>query len=97
MFDYRGTPMLNITTLRLPSYLRISSSYEVPMQVLRPEPDGFGGQLMLRAKGRGGIKQLRDYLRHRENQSLNGVVENVHEILRLNDLETAISELELLS
>ena len=60
--------MLNFTQLPLLSYLRIDESYEAPTQMLEEVVDQFGDQFTLRSSHQGGLKQLRGYLRHRENQ-----------------------------
>jgi len=54
--------VINPTALRLFSYLKIDSHYEVPLDILKGEVDRFGCQLMLCLKHQGGIRHLRSYL-----------------------------------
>ncbi|KAF1809577.1 hypothetical protein P152DRAFT_153203 [Eremomyces bilateralis CBS 781.70] len=58
--------IINITALRLFSYLKIDSYYEVPLRILREEKDRFGCQLMLCPKHLGSIRHLRSYLKDHE-------------------------------
>ena len=54
--------IINPIVLRLFSYLKIDSHYEVPLYTLKEEVDRFGCQLMLCLKHQGGIRHLRSYL-----------------------------------
>ena len=58
--------ILNPTVLRLFSYLKIDSHYEVPLHILKEEVDRFGCQLMLCFRHQGGIRHLRSYLMPRK-------------------------------
>jgi hypothetical protein len=54
------------TTLRLYSYLKIDTHYEVPLRMLKEEVDCYGSPLMLRLRHHGGIRHLQSYLKQRE-------------------------------
>lgn len=56
--------VLRITMLPLLSYLKIDSYYEVPVQMLDEAVDGIGEPLMIWAKHRGGLGELRNHVRH---------------------------------
>src|SRR4030095_9734758 len=68
--------IINPTSLRLFSYLKIDSHYEVPLRILKEEVDRFGCQLMLCLKGQGGIRHLRSYLQRREKCQENELAKN---------------------
>jgi hypothetical protein len=58
------------------SFLRIDEHYEVPLASLRPYLDVDGDQLKIRGKRKGGLGDLKDYLR--KNQwELQGLQENL--------------------
>lgn len=63
---YHGDAGLFFTTLRKNSYLKIDSSYEVPIQMLVEEPDCLGNPLMIWPKNRGGLGELRDHVQRRD-------------------------------
>jgi hypothetical protein len=50
------------------SFLKISEFYEVPLACLRSHLDGNGAQFKIRMKKKGGLGDLKDYLRKAENQ-----------------------------
>ena len=52
-----------IPTLAQPSYLKIDSYYEVPIQILDEAADDLGKPLMIWAKRQGGLGELRDHVR----------------------------------
>jgi hypothetical protein len=68
--------VINPTVLRLFSYRKIDSYYEVPLRILREEKDNFGCQLMLCLKHHGGIWHLRSYLQGHEKYQKNGIIRN---------------------
>jgi hypothetical protein len=52
--------------LPLDSYLKIDEGYEVPVQMLEEARDWWGNRLMIWARRRGGVGELRWYVRWRE-------------------------------
>ncbi|KAH8647810.1 hypothetical protein BX600DRAFT_475885 [Xylariales sp. PMI_506] len=58
--------VLHISTLPLKSYLKIDSSYRVPIQALEQATDYSGNDLMVWASHQGGLKELRDHIRRRD-------------------------------
>lgn len=63
---YGQDAVLHITMLPLFSYLKIDSYDEVPIQMLDEAVDGIGKPLMIWAKNQGGLGQLRDHVRRRD-------------------------------
>jgi hypothetical protein len=73
---FHNMRIINPIALRLFSYLKIDSHYEVPLRILKEEVDRFGCQLMLCLKRQGGIRHLRSYLQHREKCQENELAKN---------------------
>ncbi|KAL2071831.1 hypothetical protein VTL71DRAFT_13066 [Oculimacula yallundae] len=57
---------VRIPMLPLYSYLKIDSYYEVPIQMLDEVVDSYDEALMICAKHRGGLAELRDHIRRRD-------------------------------
>jgi len=57
---------LRFTTLERHSYLKIDSYYEVPIHMLDEATYHSGNPLMIWAKRRGGLGELRDHVRRRD-------------------------------
>ena len=58
--------MLFLTTLPKNSYLKIDSYYEVPIQMLYEAVDNFGKPLKAWLKHQGGLGELRNHVRRRD-------------------------------
>ncbi|MCJ1321295.1 hypothetical protein MMC15_006639 [Xylographa vitiligo] len=64
---YRGDVALFIPILLKSSYLKIDSYYEVPIQMLVEHKDNLRNPFMICPKHRGGLGELRDYIRRRDS------------------------------
>ncbi|PVH94794.1 hypothetical protein DM02DRAFT_180496 [Periconia macrospinosa] len=82
------------TTLPKFSYLRIDSSYEIPLSVLKEANDYFGDQLMQRPKKTGGLGELRSYLRsmERSQQKQGAITEELISAFGRQLLEDVVSQ-----
>jgi hypothetical protein len=63
---YHQDAVLFFTTLPKYSYLKIDSYYEVPIQMLVEARDPLDNPLMICSKHRGGLGELQDYVRRRD-------------------------------
>ncbi|TEY67912.1 hypothetical protein BOTCAL_0124g00100 [Botryotinia calthae] len=84
---FRGQWVRRFTALRLDSYLKIDSCYEVPIQALEQTSDYYGNPLCIRpGRGAGGLAELNDYIRRRDHiremEKINREMEKQDELLK---------------
>ena len=68
--------------LSRPSYLKVDTPHEVPIQMLEQAFDSLGCPLVMRTKHHGGLAELRAYIARRDR------LRNEEEICRLMEKQT---------
>lgn len=81
----RGQTAVSIPTLDRYSYLKINESYDIPIQILNQAYDDDDVPLKILTKGKGGVGELRCYLRRRERACAQQACEQMMDQLSLEE------------